>query len=65
MSLVRISRLDMGGYFCIANNSIPPAQSKAIKVSVDCKYHSATNTIYLYDVSVAQFTPHCFVGTGL
>jgi len=37
LDLSRISRLDMGAYMCIATNGVPPAVSKRIKVSVDCK----------------------------
>jgi len=39
LELTRISRLDMGGYMCIASNGVPPAVSKLIKISVDCKSH--------------------------
>ncbi|XP_065207681.1 neurotrimin-like isoform X2 [Planococcus citri] len=35
VSLVRISRLDMGAYLCIASNNVPPSVSKRITVSVD------------------------------
>ncbi|XP_058796821.1 lachesin-like [Phymastichus coffea] len=35
LEMTRISRLDMGNYLCIANNSVPPMVSKQIKVSVD------------------------------
>nr|XP_018904085.1 PREDICTED: lachesin-like isoform X1 [Bemisia tabaci] len=35
MELPKISRLDMGAYLCIANNSVQPAVSKKIMVSVD------------------------------
>ncbi|KAI4498675.1 hypothetical protein M0802_006142 [Mischocyttarus mexicanus] len=37
LEMVRISRLDMGAYLCIASNGVPPTVSKQIKVSVDCK----------------------------
>ncbi|XP_063227088.1 protein CEPU-1-like [Bacillus rossius redtenbacheri] len=35
LELIRISRLDMGAYLCIASNGVPPTVSKRIKVSVD------------------------------
>ncbi|XP_065577071.1 lachesin-like isoform X2 [Artemia franciscana] len=35
LEIVKISRLDMGIYVCIASNGIPPAISKRIQVSVD------------------------------
>ncbi|KAK0170051.1 hypothetical protein PV328_010661 [Microctonus aethiopoides] len=35
LEMVRISRLGMGAYLCIASNGVPPAVSKQIKVSVD------------------------------
>ncbi|XP_075214999.1 lachesin-like isoform X2 [Lycorma delicatula] len=35
LEMIRISRLDMGAYLCIASNSVPPTVSKRIKVSVD------------------------------
>lgn len=38
LEISRISRLDMGAYLCIAQNSVPPSVSKRIKVSVDCKH---------------------------
>lgn len=38
LEISRISRLDMGAYLCIAQNSVPPSVSKRIKVSVDCEY---------------------------
>lgn len=38
LEISKISRLDMGAYLCIAQNSVPPSVSKRIKVSVDCKY---------------------------
>ena len=37
LEMLRISRLDMGVYLCIASNGVPPAVSKRIHVSVDCK----------------------------
>ncbi|KAK0076365.1 hypothetical protein PV325_005504, partial [Microctonus aethiopoides] len=37
LEMVRISRLGMGAYLCIASNGVPPAVSKQIKVSVDCE----------------------------
>lgn len=37
LELLKISRLDMGVYLCIASNGVPPTVSKRIFVSVDCK----------------------------
>ena len=53
LDLTRISRLDMGAYMCIASNGVPPAVSKRIKVSVDCKFFfsflfSPSNGIFFY-----------------
>lgn len=38
LQLIKISRLDMGVYLCIASNGVPPSVSKRIKVSVNCKF---------------------------
>ncbi|XP_055389359.1 lachesin [Condylostylus longicornis] len=35
LDIIKISRLDMGAYLCIASNGVPPTVSKRIKVSVD------------------------------
>ncbi|CRK97376.1 CLUMA_CG010766, isoform B [Clunio marinus] len=47
LEITRISRLDMGAYLCIAQNSVPPSVSKRIKVSVDCKYLFVLNILTL------------------
>jgi hypothetical protein len=38
LSLIRISRLDMGIYVCTASNGIPPAASRRIAVNINCTY---------------------------
>lgn len=40
LSLVKISRLEMGAYLCIASNGVPPSVSKRIIVDVECKCHN-------------------------
>ena len=37
LNLVKVSRLDMGAYMCIASNGVPPAVSKRIQLGIDCK----------------------------
>lgn len=37
LSLMKISRLEMGAYLCIASNGVPPSVSKRIIVDVECK----------------------------
>lgn len=36
LSLIRISRLDMGVYVCTASNGILPAASRRIAVNINC-----------------------------
>lgn len=38
LEMTRVSRLEIGGYLCIASNSVPPSVSKLIKLNVECKY---------------------------
>ena len=56
LEMVKVNRLEMGGYLCIATNSIPPSVSKLIKLSVECKWfrqkqqtisHEYTSSIHL------------------
>ncbi|XP_065084282.1 lachesin-like [Ochlerotatus camptorhynchus] len=35
LTMERVTRHDMGGYYCLASNGVPPSVSKRIKVSVD------------------------------
>ena len=37
LDLIRISRTEMGAYLCIAVNGVPPAVSKRIILTVECK----------------------------
>ena len=37
LNLVKVSRLDMGAYLCVASNGVPPAVSKRIHLGIDCK----------------------------
>ena len=37
LNLLKISRLEMGAYLCIASNGVPPSVSKRIIVDVECK----------------------------
>lgn len=48
LEMVRISRLGMGAYLCIASNGVPPAVSKQIKVSVDCEWNKLIQLIQKY-----------------
>lgn len=36
----QVSRMDMGGYYCIASNGIPPTVSKRFDVQINCKFQS-------------------------
>lgn len=36
LTLMKISRLDMGVYICSASNGIPPAASRRIAVNINC-----------------------------
>ena len=38
LNLVKVSRLDMGAYMCIASNGVPPAVSKRIHLGIDCEF---------------------------
>lgn len=38
LTMEKVTRHDMGGYYCLASNGVPPSVSKRIKVSVDCEY---------------------------
>ncbi|VEN59594.1 unnamed protein product [Callosobruchus maculatus] len=48
LSIIRITRSEMGAYLCIATNGVPPSVSKRIIVDVECKprngYHYIFNT---------------------
>ena len=37
--LHRVRRKDMGAFFCIAKNMVPPSVSKRIMLNVNCKYY--------------------------
>lgn len=37
LNLIKVSRLEMGAYLCIASNGVPPTVSKRITVDVECK----------------------------
>lgn len=37
LKLVRLERRQMGAYLCIASNDVPPAVSKRVLLSVQCK----------------------------
>ena len=37
--LHRVRRKDMGAFFCIAKNKVPPSVSKRIMLNVNCKYY--------------------------
>ena len=38
ISLLSVSREDMGAYLCIAQNGVPPAVSRRIILEVTCKF---------------------------
>ena len=40
LRLYKVSRMDMGAYMCIARNGVPPAVSKTVQLSVNCKVSS-------------------------
>lgn len=37
LRLLRLERRQMGAYLCIASNDVPPAVSKRVSLSVQCK----------------------------
>lgn len=37
-TIVRVNRLHMGAYLCIASNGVPPSVSKRITLIVHCKF---------------------------
>lgn len=37
LKLMRLERRQMGAYLCIASNDVPPAVSKRVSLSVQCK----------------------------
>ena len=47
-----ISRYCEDLYECVAVNGIPPAASKEIKVTVECKVYSSTNIHVVADFSI-------------
>ncbi len=38
LTIPHVTEDDMGGYLCIANNRVPPAMSKRVFMSVQCKF---------------------------
>jgi hypothetical protein len=40
LHIVRVSRLHMGAYLCIASNGVPPSISKRVALRVQCKLQS-------------------------
>lgn len=38
LQLVKVSRLHMGAYLCIASNGVPPSVSKRVMLVVHCEY---------------------------
>lgn len=36
--IIKVSRLNMGTYLCIANNGIPPNAVRKVMLHVHCKY---------------------------
>ena len=39
LDLIRVSRTDMGEYWCVASNGVPPTIRKRITLYVKCKIH--------------------------
>ena len=46
--LHRVRRKDMGAFFCIAKNKVPPSVSKRIMLNVNCKYYFNEILVKLY-----------------
>lgn len=38
LQLVKVSRLHMGAYLCIASNGVPPSVSKRVMLVVHCEF---------------------------
>lgn len=47
LRLTKLERKQMGAYFCIASNDVPPSISKRVSLSVHCKFKK----IYIFDLS--------------
>lgn len=41
LHIVKISRLHMGAYLCVASNEVPPSVSARVDVRVQCKLFQA------------------------
>lgn len=39
LTVIKVSRLNMGTYLCIANNGIPPNAVRKVMLHVHCKYN--------------------------
>lgn len=46
LHIVKISRLHMGAYLCIASNDVPPRVSQRISLRVQCEYTEIFPQIY-------------------
>lgn len=47
LHIVKISRLHMGAYLCIASNDVPPRVSQRISLRVQCEYTEIFPHIFL------------------
>lgn len=48
LSITAIRREQMGAYFCVASNGVPPSISKRIMVIVQCKFNIKVVINYMY-----------------
>lgn len=48
LTMQQVMRTDMGGYYCIASNGIPPTVSKRFDVQVNCKLFSIFYSISIF-----------------
>jgi neurotrimin len=63
LRLLKISRLHMGDYLCVASNGIPPSTSKKYRLRVQCKYKQNKNTVEFFQYFYAENnTPSPFCG---
>jgi len=62
LHIVRVSRLHMGAYLCIASNGVPPSISKRVVLRVQCKLKIFPQINILYEFCYRKMV-HCYFNT--
>lgn len=57
----KVDRRQMGAYLCIASNDVPPAVSKRIILSVNCKYYRVYLCNWPFIISILAFTSYLYI----